>query len=78
MRKFLVFSALLGVCLFANATKYTPQTIVNPKTLGADSYVSNADGVLSSVAVENINQLCKQLEEETKVQLAVVAIDELS
>ena len=75
MKKSLIFSVLCGMCLFAHAAIYTPQTVINPKTYGQEYYVSNADGILSPAVVENINQLCRSLNQETKVELAVVAID---
>ena len=75
MKKFLLYNICLLLCLCIHAVNYTPQSVFNPKTLGQDSYVSNADGILTPVAVENINQMCITLQNETKVELAVVAID---
>ena len=75
MKKLLMCSVFYVMCFFVHAANYTPQTVINPKTWGNDSYVSNADNILTPVAVDNINQMCQFLYDETKVELAVVAID---
>lgn len=73
MRKLLVvLSLLFSFCLYAQ--KLDVSQVFNPKTLGADSYVSDVDGVLSGQTRSRINEMCVDLEREVGVELAVVIV----
>ncbi|KQB99082.1 YgcG family protein [Pedobacter sp. Hv1] len=51
---------------------YTVKEIPNPKTAGQDYFVSNPDGILGNVHA--LNQLITEIENQTKVEIAVVAV----
>lgn len=63
---------VLSLCLYAS---YTPQSVPNPRL--QQGYVSNPDNILSTSAVETINNLLLNLERQTEVQAAVVAIQSI-
>lgn len=67
---------LISVCsnlAIAQSTVWTVETIPNVKLI-TNSYVSNPDTVLTEASVERINAKLSQLERETTVQVAVVAV----
>lgn len=70
MKRLIPFIILCAFSLNINA-----QSIPNPKNNGQNSYVSNPDDILTANTVTNINHLCKNLEDETGVQLAVAVVD---
>lgn len=73
MKKFNLLIFFWAISLFASAQKYyTVDQIPNPKIAGQDYFVSNPDGILNNV--ETINQLLVQLEQQTKIEFAIVAV----
>lgn len=56
------------------ATIYMPSSVPNPKVYGENLYVSNPDGLLSDITVENINMMTQRLEQDLDVEMAVVVI----
>ena len=70
------------LCLFAfvlcTQAAWTPQTVPSPKVKGQDFYVSNPDGVLQSETERRLDVGLAQLNRDTYVELAVVAIDSMS
>ena len=67
------------LCLFAfvvcTQAAWTPETVPSPKLKGQDFYVSNPDGVLQSETERRLDAGLAQLNRDTYVELAVVAID---
>ncbi|TKC04603.1 TPM domain-containing protein [Pedobacter polaris] len=73
MKKISLLIVFLAFSLFSVAQKfYAVDQIPNPKITGQDYFVSNPDGILSKV--ETINQLLVQLEQQTKIEFAVVVL----
>src|SRR6188768_2722830 len=70
--KLCTFLLLLSVTLHAQ-TVYTVETIPNVKLIN-NSYVSNPDAILTDATVGRIDFKLAQLEKETTVQVAVVAV----
>lgn len=55
--------------------QYTVATIPDPKKDGQDHYISNPDGILNSSTVENLNNICRQIESSQSAEVAVVVIN---
>lgn len=72
----LIFLSLLSVldCQVSAAT-YNATTLPNPKNNGQDYYVCNPDNILSYSAVSQLNQLAKDLDKETEVELCTIVIE---
>lgn len=68
----LLFLAL-SVCSVAQK-KYTVKEIPSPKLAGQDYFVSDPDGILNNVST--LNEALVQLEKETKVEFAVVVVND--
>lgn len=73
MRKILTILSLITAVTVMAQQAYTVETVPNPKNFGG-GYVSNPDGLISAQVVPLIDSLCAQLERETSVQMAVVAV----
>lgn len=74
MRKLTFILAVLTISFNSFAQKfYTVNQIPSPKLAGQAYFVSNPDGVLSNV--ETINGLLVELEQQTKVEFAVVVVN---
>jgi uncharacterized protein len=77
MKKFQILLSLfiiLGQAVFS-ATKI--DSIPNPKTNNAHSYVSNPDGILSYQTCQEINQILDSLSIKQTVEVAVVAVNSI-
>ncbi len=48
--------------------------VVNPKSICADCYVSNADGILTKQTEERLNRQLEELYRKTTAQVAIVAV----
>ena len=73
MRKF--FTLLLAsLSVWAYAVVYTPETVPNTKLDNQSFYVTDPDGLLQADEVEWLNKYAGQLEEETQVEVCVVAL----
>lgn len=59
------------------AEVYTPEEVPNPKSQGQAYYVSNPDGILSDSTVNWVNGCAARLEQETEVELCVVALESI-
>jgi len=71
---------IIILCSFASiafATEYTVQTIPNPKTANAHAFVSNPDGVLKAETVQQMNEYLDSLEQQTKAEVTVVAVNSI-
>ena len=75
MPKQLLFALLL---LFAHSlcgqSPYTVETVPNPKD-GGTGYVSDPDNILSAEAIGTLNVLCRDLEETSTAQIAIVLLN---
>lgn len=67
---FLLFGSLTA------QAQYTVEEIPNPKENGQNYYVSNPNGILSSAAESEINQMAVEIEEKTKAEVAVVVVSD--
>jgi uncharacterized protein len=74
MRQILLAFALVSV--IAVQAQYTVETIPNTK-LTTGSYVSNPDNVISEITITKIDSILIQLEKQTTVQVAVVAVNSI-
>ncbi len=59
---------------FVSAEKLNVSQVYNPKNAGQDSYVSDVEGVLSSQARINLNNICVLIEHEVGVEIAIVIL----
>ena len=78
MKKLSIIALLLSlICtpLFSMAADYTIETVPSPKIQGQDFYVSNPDTVLNLNVDTFLNHKLKELQLNTDVEMAVVAID---
>ena len=66
--------AFIALPLGAQATYYTIRSVPSPKDKGQDFYVSNPDTVLQEVTEEYLNIQLKEIQKNTTVEIAVVAI----
>ena len=66
----LVSNALLAVF-------YTPASVPNPKDLGQSNYVANPDAIVADSDVVWLNNCASLLEEKTRVELCVVALQSI-
>ena len=67
----LFFCAVTG---FLNAGEYTVQTVPNPITADAHTFVSNPDGILKPEYVQQMNVLIDSLRSKTGAEIAVAAV----
>ncbi|HEY5824194.1 MAG TPA: TPM domain-containing protein, partial [Cyclobacteriaceae bacterium] len=58
------------------AQTYTVETVPDTK-LGTNSYVSNPDGIISEITVEQINVILDSLEKKTTAQVSVVLLNSI-
>jgi len=75
--KKLVLILLCTVSVFAYSVEYTVQTIPNPKTANAHTFVSNPDGILKAETVRQMNEFLDSLQAQTKAEVAVVAVSSI-
>ncbi len=73
MRKLLFILSILG-CLSLHAKEYTIQEIPMVHLQDRTRYVSNPDGILSTSAVAEMDQILYQLEQKTGIQTLVVVV----
>ncbi len=74
MKKAIIVFTILFLNVISFAQKYyTVNEIPSPKLKGQDYFVSNPDGILSDV--ESINYKLVQLEQQTKIEFAVVVVN---
>lgn len=78
MKKFSLIFCILLLCLTAFGKEYTPWEIPDPHASSLNNYVANPDNILSESAVEQINHLSAGLDRRAEVEMAVVAIDDMS
>ena len=76
MKKLLII-VLCSFAGFVFAAEYTIQTIPNPKTANAHSFVSNPDRILKTETVQQMNEFLDSLQAQTKTEIAVVAVSSI-
>ena len=67
--------SLICMPVFCQAVAYTIETVPSPKVNGQDFYVSNPDTVLMLETDALLNSKLKEMQLNTDVEMAVVAID---
>lgn len=77
MKRIAIFFTLLFQFLVIGAAVYTPTSLPNPKVQDMSNYVCNPDGIVENEDVAFLNQLARQLEDSTEVELCVVAIESI-
>ena len=76
MRKWVVYIGLF-VAVAVQAAVYTPASVPNPKKHGQAFYVANPDAILPDSSVAWLNNCAARLEDATRVQLCVVALESI-
>ena len=77
-KKKLFLLALAAVYAFiAQAAVYTPATVPDPKVNGQEYYVSNPDSILEDSTVNWLNACALRLDNETHVEMAIVALESI-
>lgn len=74
MCKHLLTYVFLLLSLIAQAAVYTPATVPDPKKHGQLSYVANPDAIIADSDVVFLNRCAAMLEQQTQVEMAVVAL----
>jgi uncharacterized protein len=69
-----VLISLICAPLFTSAAVYTVETVPSPKVQGQEFYVCNPDTVLALTTVQELNERLQELEKNTSVEMAIVAI----
>ena len=69
-----VLISLICAPLFTSAAVYTVETVPSPKVQGQEFYVCNPDTVLALNTVQELNERLQELEKNTSVEMAIVAV----
>ncbi|MDL2290320.1 TPM domain-containing protein [Paludibacteraceae bacterium OttesenSCG-928-F17] len=77
MKKHFLLCFLLFISHSVFSAEYTVENLPNPKTYDATDFVSNPDRILSSQTVSQLNQIINSLENDTKAEIAVVAVNSI-
>lgn len=77
MRKFFLLALTVVSVLLAQAAVYTPATVPDPKVNGQEYYVSNPDSILADSTVNWLNDCALRLDNETHVEMAIVALESI-
>ena len=70
----LLITLLLFFYFCLSAQKLDVTQVLNPKTLGEDSYVSDKHSILLDQTRSKLNNICVVLETEVGVEIAVVVV----
>ena len=76
MRRWVVYIGLF-LAMAVQAAVYTPASVPNPKKQGQAFYVANPDAILPDSSVAWLNNCAARLEDATRVQLCVVALESI-
>lgn len=76
MKKILLFFTMF-FSVYVYSVEYTVSTLPNPKTYDASNFVANPDGILKASTVSQLNQILNSLENDTKAEVAVVAVNSI-
>ncbi|WP_447641373.1 MULTISPECIES: TPM domain-containing protein [Chitinophagaceae] len=76
MRRYILLLLLLCNSWLASFAQYTIKTIPDPKKNGQQYYISNPDYVLDDHSVDQLNTICKSLDDASKAEVAIVAIND--
>jgi len=58
------------------SSSYSIESVPNPKEKGQDNFVSNPNNILSSYAVDQLNELAQNIEKVSKAEYAIVIVDD--
>ena len=67
----LLLSSMATVCF----AQYTVSTLPHPKERGQQYYVSNPDGILSTWAENELNQISQQIDSTAQAEFAIVVVN---
>lgn len=73
---FLPFFMMLVSFNWGFSQVYTVNSIPNPKTAN-NTYVSDPDGILDATYVDRLNQICREIEDSTTAEVAVVIVQSI-
>ena len=76
MRRWVIYIGLF-LAMAVQAAVYTPASVPNPKKHGQAFYVANPDAILPDSSVAWLNDCAARLEDATRVQLCVVALESI-
>ena len=76
MRKWVIYIGLF-LAMAVQAAVYTPASVPNPKKHGQAFYVANPDAILPDSSVAWLNNCAARLEDATRVQLCVIALESI-
>ena len=76
MRRLTLYISLLWT-LVVQAAVYTPTEVPSPKAQGKDYYVANPDDIIADEDVDFLNRCAAMLEQQTQVELCVVALESI-
>ena len=76
MRRWVIYIGLF-LAVAVQAAVYTPASVPNPKKHGQAFYVANPDAILPDSSVAWLNNCAARLEDATRVQLCVVALESI-
>ena len=76
MRRWVIYIGLF-LAVAVQAAVYTPASVPNPKKQGQAFYVANPDAILPDSSVAWLNNCAARLEDATRVQLCVVALESI-
>ncbi|MCM1035275.1 MAG: TPM domain-containing protein [Paludibacter sp.] len=77
-RRLPLFLLYTCISLVVIAGGYSPTSVPNPHNADMRWYVANPDHILSANAVAELNSIAAQTERKTEVEMAIVAIEEMT
>ena len=77
IRQIVVVLAVLVAPVAQASRAYTSGTVPDPKKNGQEYYVANPDGILSGDDVAFLNNCAQRLEQQTRVEMCVVAVNSI-
>lgn len=77
MKKIFVSLILLVIVVMAFSQQYTVTTVPNPKSTGANTFVSNPNEIISQATESELNNMLQELEARNKSEVAVVVLNSI-
>ncbi len=78
MIKHKIFAILFLLVAISSFCQYTIETIPDPKKQGQNYFVSDPNGILGLTTVDELNQICMDIEQQSSAEVAIVAIDDFA
>ncbi len=76
-QKILIFSFFFSFLSFHLFSAWTPETVPDPKKEPGAGYVADPDNYLSHQSINDLNTICRRIENETGVQYAIVVLENI-